>query len=114
MNFHFTFLKKNHQLTLTMLNELFETFPENVAFQILTYRPHPDALLIKEFWIQRHNRLLWERLHNVGMLRIRADIWEIYNRMVDEEDELGVPFGGFSNYYMYNHSPNAMGNIYGF
>jgi hypothetical protein len=39
-----------------MLNELFEKFPEYVAFQILTYRPHPDAELIKEYWREQRER----------------------------------------------------------
>lgn len=111
----FNFRVKKYTCYLTMLNELFEKFPDYVAFQILTYRPHPDSILIKEFWErQTRNLLLWKRMHNAGMWRIRQDIREIYNDMLNEEDELGVPFGGFSNYYMYNHSPNAMGNIYGF
>jgi len=97
-----------------MLNELFEKFPDYVAFQILTYRPHPDAELIKEHWRQRHNWLMWRSMHNAGMWRIRLDIDRIYDEMLNEEDELGVPFGGFAVYYMYNGSPNAMGNIYGF
>jgi len=115
LNLFFNFRVKNHILVLTMLNELFETFPEYVAFQILTYSPHPDSILIKEFWErQTRNLLLWRRLHNVGMWRIRQDIDEIYNDMLNEEDDIGVSFGGFADYYMYNHSPNAMGNIYGF
>ena len=92
-----------------MLNELFEKVPEYVAFKILTYKPHPDAELIKEFWRIHY---LWKRLHNIGMFRIRQDIDRIYGEMVNDEDDIGVSFGGFSNYYMDHHSPNAENNIY--
>ena len=92
-----------------MLNELFETFPEYVAFQILTYRSHPDAELIKEFWRIHY---LWKRLHNIGMSRIIQDIDRLVAEMEDDEIDVGLSFGGFSNYYMDHHSPNADNNIY--
>lgn len=65
-----------------------------------------------EYALEWRNNYLWKRLHNYGMSRIRQDIDRIYANMVNEEDDLGVSFGGFSNYYMDNHSPNADNNIY--
>lgn len=65
-----------------------------------------------EYALEWRNLYLWKRLHNYGMSRIRQDIDRIYADMVNEEDDLGVSFGGFSNYYMCNHSPNADNNIY--
>jgi hypothetical protein len=81
-----------------MLNELFEKFPDYVAFQILTYRPHPDAELIKEHWRQRHNWLMWRRLHNVGMFRIRQDIREMYNRMLAWNEDSGEDINFYLHY----------------
>lgn len=46
MNFYFTSLKKNHQLSLTMINELFENLPTEIAFMILTYQPNETAVMI--------------------------------------------------------------------
>ena len=92
-----------------MLNELFETFPENVAFQILTYRPHPDSLLIKEHWRQRHNWLMWRRLHNIGMFRIEQDIREIYNHMLNWNETSGVD-NNFYFHYMRYESPQQWEN----
>jgi hypothetical protein len=104
---------KKHTYYLTMLNELFNVLPESVAFQILTFSPHPDSVLIKEYWErQARHLLLWTRMHNIGMSRIRQDIDRIYAEMLDDEDDIGLSFGGFSNYYMDNHSPNADSNIY--
>lgn len=91
-----------------MLNELFDKLPEYVAFKILTYKPHPDAELIKEFWRIHY---LWERLHNIGMFRIRQDIDRIYADMNDwneqegEEDDVTFYF-----HYMYTESPQAWDN----
>lgn len=97
-----------------MINELFEIFPEYVAFQILTYRPHPDAKLIKEFWeIHNRNLLLWTRHHKMGMRRIIEEIDRIVADMNDVEEETGIDFEGFDGYYMYNVSPNMFRNIYG-
>jgi len=92
-----------------MINELFETLPEYVAFKILTYMPHKTADMIKEYWRIHY---LWKRLHNIGMSRIIQDIDRIYAEMIDDEIDVGLSFGGFSNYYMDHHSPNADNNIY--
>ena len=48
MNFYFTSLKKNHQHALTMINELFENLPTEIAFMILTYQPNKTAVMIKK------------------------------------------------------------------
>lgn len=71
LNLFFSHRVKKYTCYLTMINELFETLPEYVAFKILTYMPHKTADMIKEFWRIHY---LWKRLHNIGMFRIRQDI----------------------------------------
>ena len=89
-----------------MLNELFEILPEYVAFQILTYCPHPDAVLIKEFWRIHY---LWKHLHNYGMRRVTQDIDRINAEMIEFNEETNCEFR-FMNWYLYNVSPQAFNN----
>ena len=75
-----------------MIQELFEVFPENIAFQILTYSPHKTADMIRKHWHQSH------------MVDVLDNINKLNKRMIEFEDDSGVPFG-FYVWYMYNHSP---------
>jgi len=96
-----------------MINELFEIFPEYIAFQILTYRPHPDAIIISEYWdkIRYNRRKLFHFAR--GYRNVISEIMELVADMNDVEEETGVSMGGFDGYYMNNVSPNMFSNIYG-
>ena len=86
-----------------MINELYEMFPNEIVFKILSFQPHQTADMIRGYW-------LWRRLHNMGMFRIRQDIDRIFAHMVDVEQDTGIPFG-FYEWYMYNEVWQMFDNI---
>jgi hypothetical protein len=75
-----------------MIQELFDVFPEYIAFQILTYAPHKTADMIRKHW------------HQTRMVEVLDNINNLNSIMIEFEDDTGVPFG-FYIWYMYNHSP---------
>jgi hypothetical protein len=64
-----------------MINYLFDTLPEYIAFQILTYTPHPNADMIKKHFemIER------ERQGNDEIVRMRRLMRYINDEMNDPE-----------------------------
>lgn len=91
-----------------MLDELYKIFPVEIVFQILTYRPHKNAEMIKEFWRIHY---LWKRMHNIGMRKVDEEMTNLTAEMREAEEEVGADFGGFYGYYMYNQSPQQFNNI---
>jgi hypothetical protein len=79
-----------------MINELFEIFPEYIAFQILTYTPHKTADMIRKHW------------HFKNIIKI---IKIINEEMIDPENTTGIPYTNFYGWYMYNESPNWGDNV---
>jgi len=96
--FFFSPRVKKHLLALTMLNELFEKLPEYVAFQILTYCPHPDSELILVYWAQkRQKRHMDYVLNQLYWINLEMNQW-----IEQEQDEV---IDTFYNWYMYGESP---------
>jgi hypothetical protein len=80
-----------------MLTELFEKFPEYVAFQILTYCPHPDSELILVYWAQkRQKRHMSYVVNQLYWINLEMNQW-----MEQEE----VDTFTFYDWYMYGESP---------
>jgi hypothetical protein len=92
----------------TMINELFEIFPEYVAFQILTYSPHKTADMIRKYW----------HMKNVcGMFKIineemRNPEYTIsYTTTGIPYTITGIPYTNFYGWYMYTESPQWQDNV---
>ena len=85
-----------------MIQELFDVFPEYIAFKILTYAPHKTAEIMRQHWDFIE--------HESNMVNVLTDIERTYDDMLWEEDHMGVTFG-FYGYYMYNISPQFFNNI---
>jgi hypothetical protein len=81
-----------------MLNQLFEKFPEHIAFQILTYRPHPDAELISDYWNIRRQ---WSYVVRQVKIMNREMHWFMEQEEVNDT---------FYNWYMYGESPYSDDN----
>jgi hypothetical protein len=80
-----------------MIRELFEVFPEYIAFHILTYTPHITVDIIRKHW------------HQSRMVDVLDNINNLSKCMEKFEEDTGVPFG-FYVWYMYNYSPQWFQN----
>jgi len=86
---------------MSIIEDLYEFFPNEIVFKILSYRPNMTATLIRAYW------------HKKSFAASLASITE-HNRemleLIEETAGYGFYFS-FSDWYLYNVSPQWSANI---
>jgi hypothetical protein len=86
-----------------MINDLFDIFPEPIAFKILTYQPHKTADMISVYWMKKlHKKKYSKVMRNITIIKNDMIDWIIENEINDD----------FYHWYMYNVSPRDFDNIH--
>ena len=88
---------------MSIIEDLYEFFPHEIVFKILSYRPNKTATLMQIYW------------HKKSLAASLASITEHNREMLELMEVTGVSqlIGAFyfSDWYMYNVSPQWSANI---
>lgn len=84
---------------MSIIEDLYEFFPNEIVFKILSYRPNKTATLMQIYW------------HKKSFAASLASITEHNREMLELMEETGVNFFHFSDWYLYNASPQWAANI---
>lgn len=84
---------------MSIIEDLYEFFPNEIVFKILSYRPNKTATLMRVYW------------HKKSFAASLASITEHNREMLELIEETGVYEFYFSDWYMYNVSPQSSANI---
>lgn len=85
-----------------MINDLFDIFPESIAFKILTYQPHKTADMISIYWMKK--------LHKKRYDKVMKNINDMNNDMIEWMTQEGIE-DTFYESYMYFESPRRDENL---
>jgi hypothetical protein len=77
---------------MSIIEDLYEFFPNEIVFKILSYQPNKTATLMRIYW------------HKKSFAASVSLINKYYREMNEFEDETTALFG-FYDWYMYNESP---------
>lgn len=83
---------------MSIIEDLYEFFPNEIVFKILSYRPNKTATLMRVYW------------HKKSFAASLASITEQHREMIEFIEETAAPFN-FNDWYMYNVSPQSDTNI---